>query len=162
MLVSLLNIKKKKTPENMSWNFQIEGSSYSFTYQRLILPLFYFHSQPLTSHMCRECPWCPGMLSNPVQFSCSVVSDSSHPLGLQHVRLCGPSQLLEPTQTQVHCIGDAIQPYHPLLSPSAPAFNPSQDQGLFQWVSYSYQVAKVLEFQLQHQSFHWIFRTDFL
>ena len=65
-------------------------------------------------------------------------------------------------QTYVHWDGDAIQPSHPLLSPSPPAFNLSQHQGLFQWVSYSHQVAKVLEFQLQHQSFQWMFRTDFL
>ena len=71
-------------------------------------------------------------------------------------------QLLEFTQTHVHWVGDAIQPSHPLASPSPPAFNLSQHQGLFKWVSSSYQVAKVLEFQLQHQSFQWIFRTDFL
>ena len=62
----------------------------------------------------------------------------------------------------VHWVGDAIQPYHPLSSPSPPAPNLSQHQGLFQWVSSSHQVAKVLEFQLQHQSFQWTFRTDFL
>ena len=56
----------------------------------------------------------------------------------------------------------AMQPSHPLSSPSPPAFNLSQHQGLFQWVSFLYQVAKVLELQLQHQSFQWIFRTDFL
>ena len=66
------------------------------------------------------------------------------------------------TQTHVHRVSDAIQPSHPLSSPSPPALNLSQHQGLFQWVSSSYQVAKVLEFQLQHQSFKWIFRTDFL
>ena len=71
-------------------------------------------------------------------------------------------QLPEPTQTHVHWVGDAIQPSHPLLSPSHPAFNLSQHQGLFQWVSSSHQVAKVMEFHLQHQSFQWIFRTDFL
>ena len=71
-------------------------------------------------------------------------------------------QLLEFTQTYVHWVGDAIQPSHPLLSPSPPAFNLSQHQGLFKWVSSSHQVAKVLEFQLQYQSFQWIFRTDFL
>ena len=71
-------------------------------------------------------------------------------------------QLQEPSQTHVHRIGDAIQPSHPLLSPSPPAFNLSQHQGLFQWVSSSHQVAKVLEFQLQHQSFQEIFMTDFL
>ena len=62
----------------------------------------------------------------------------------------------------VHWVGDAIQPSHLLLSPSPPAFNFSQHQGLFKWVSSLHQVAKVLEFQLQHQSFQWIFRTDFL
>ena len=70
-------------------------------------------------------------------------------------------QLPEFTQTHVHCVGDAIQPSHPLSSPSPPAFNLFQHQGLFQWVSSSHQVAKVLEFQLQHQSFQWTFRTDF-
>ena len=60
-------------------------------------------------------------------------------------------QLLELTQTHVHCVGDAVQPSHPLSSPS-PAFNLAQHQGLFQRVSSSHQVAKVLEFQLQHQS----------
>ena len=71
-------------------------------------------------------------------------------------------QLLELDQTHVHWGSDAIQPSHPLLSPSPPAFDLSQHQGLFQWVSSSHQVVKVLEFQLQHQSFQWIFRTDIL
>jgi len=69
--------------------------------------------------------------------------------------------LLELAQTHVHQVGDAIQPSHSLSSPSPPAFNLSQHQGLFQWVSSSHQVTKVLEFQLQHQSFQWIFRTEF-
>ena len=92
---------------------------------------------------------------------------------LSRVRLCDPMdcsmpglpvhhQLLELTQTHVHWVGDAIQPTHPLLSPSPPAFNLSQHQGLFQWVSSLHQVAKILEFQLWHQSFQSIFRTDFL
>ena len=71
-------------------------------------------------------------------------------------------QLPEFTQTHVHWVGDAIQPSHPLSSPSPPAFNLSQHQGLFEWVSSSHQVAKVLERQLLHQSFQWIFRVDFL
>ena len=71
-------------------------------------------------------------------------------------------QLLEFTQTHVHRVGDAIQPSHPLSSPSPPTFNPSQQQGVFKWVSFLHLVAKVLEFQLQHQSFQWIFRTDIL
>ena len=70
--------------------------------------------------------------------------------------------LLELIQTQVHWVSDAILPTHPLSSPSPPAFNLSQNQGLFWWVSSLHQVAKGLEFQLQHQSFQWIFKTDFL
>ena len=69
--------------------------------------------------------------------------------------------LLEFAQTHVCWIGDAIQPSHPLL-PSSSAFSFPQHQGLFQWVSSSHQVIKLLELQLQHQSFHWIFRVDFL
>ena len=71
-------------------------------------------------------------------------------------------QLPNFTQTHVHWVGDAIQPSRPLSSPSPSAFNLSQHQGLFKWFSCSHQVAKVLEFQLQYQSFQWIFRTDFL
>ena len=73
--------------------------------------------------------------------------------------LCMSNQLLKLAQIHVHLVGNAIQPSHP-LSPSSPAFNLSQHQGLFQWVSSSHQMAKVLEFQLQHQSFQWIFRID--
>ena len=65
-------------------------------------------------------------------------------------------QLPEFTQTHVHRVSDAIQTSHPLSYPSRPAFNLSQNQGLFQGVSSSHQVAKVLEFQFQHQSFQWI------
>ena len=65
-------------------------------------------------------------------------------------------------QTHVHWINDANQPSHPLSSPSSLAFSLSQHQGLFQWVSALHQGAKVLELQLQHQSFQWIFMVDFL
>ena len=71
-------------------------------------------------------------------------------------------QLPEFTQTLVHWVSDAIQPSHPLSSPSPPAPNPSQHQSLFQWVNSSHEVARVLEFQLQHQSFQWTPRTDLL
>ena len=85
--------------------------------------------------------------------------------------LCGPMdcstpglpvhhQLPEFTQTHVHWVCDAIQPSHPLLSRSPPAFNLSQHHGLFKRVSSLHQVAKILEFQLQHQSFQWTPRTD--
>ena len=92
---------------------------------------------------------------------------------LSCVRLCDPMNhstpglpvnhhLPELTQTHVHRVGDAIQPSHPLSSPSPPALNPSQHQSLFQWVNPSHEVAKVLKFQLQPQSFQWIPRTDLL
>ena len=69
-------------------------------------------------------------------------------------------QLPEFTQTHVHWVSDAIQPSHPLSSPSPPAPSPSQHKGLFQWVNSSHEVAKVLEFQLQHQSFQWTPRRE--
>ena len=71
-------------------------------------------------------------------------------------------QLLEFTQTHVHRVDDAIQPSHPLSSPSPPAPGPSQHQGLFQRVSSLHEVAKVLEFQLQHLSFQRNPRADLL
>ena len=71
-------------------------------------------------------------------------------------------QLPESTQTHVHWVNDAIQPSNPLSSPSPPALNLSQHQGLFQWVNSLHEVAKVLEFQLQHQSFQWTPRTHLL
>ena len=90
-------------------------------------------------------------------FSCPVMSDSLWPHGCSIPGLSVPV-----TQVQVHCIGDAIQPSHPLMPSSPSAFNLPQHQGLFQWVSHLYPVTKVLELQLQHQSFQWIFRVDFL
>ena len=87
-----------------------------------------------------------------VQFSRSVVSDSLRPHELQHTRPPCPTPTPRFTQTHIHRVGDAIQLSHPLSSPSPPAPNPSQHQGLFQRVNSSHEVAKVLEFQLQ-QSF---------
>ena len=71
-------------------------------------------------------------------------------------------QLPESTQTHVHQVGDAIQASHPLSPPSPPALSLSQNQGLFKWLSFLHQMTKVLEFQLQHQSFQWTPRTDLL
>ena len=71
-------------------------------------------------------------------------------------------QLPEFTQIHVHRVSDAIQPSHPLSSPSPPVPSPSQHQSVFQWVNSSHEVAKVLEFQLQHQSFQWTPRTGLL
>ena len=94
-----------------------------------------------------------------VQLSHSAVSDSLRPMNRSTPGLPVHHQLPEFTQTHVHRVGDAIQPSHPLSSPSPPAFSLSQHQGLFQWVDSSHQVAKVLEFQLQYQSFQWTPRT---
>ena len=96
-----------------------------------------------------------------VQFSCSVVSDCD-PMNRSTPGLPVHHQLPEFTQTHIHLVGDASQPSHPLSYPSPPAPNPSQHQGLFQWVNFSHEVAKVLEFQLQHQSFQWTPRADLL
>ena len=96
------------------------------------------------------------------QFSRSVCPTLCDPMDHSTPGLPVHHQLPEFTQTHVHWVSDAIQPSHPLSSPSPPAFNLSQHQGLFKWVSSSHQVAKVLEFQLQHQSFQWTLRTDLL
>ena len=84
---------------------------------------------------------------------CDPMNHSTPGLPVHH-------QLQEFIQTHVHRVGDTIQPSHPLLSPSPPASNPSQHQGLFQWVNSLNEVANVLEFQPQHQSFQWTLRTD--
>ena len=84
-----------------------------------------------------------------IQFSHSVVSDSLWSHGLQHTRLPVHHQLPEPTQTHVHHVADALQPSHPLSSPSPPAFNLSQCQGLCQWVSSSHQVPKYWSFSFR-------------
>ena len=100
-----------------------------------------------------------------VQFSHSVRSDSLRSHGPQHIRPPCPSPTPEvysnscPLSQWCH---PTIQLSHPLSSPSPPVFNPSQHQGLFKWVSSSHQVAKILEFQLQHQSFQGTPRTDLL
>ena len=102
----------------------------------------------------------PGKSS--VQFSHSVMSDSCDPMDCSTTGFPIHHWLPEFAQTHVHRVSDAIQPSHPLSSPSPPTFNLSQHQGLFQWVSSLHQVDKILEFQLQHQSFQWILRMDLL
>ena len=103
-----------------------------------------------------------------IQFSSVAQScPTLRPHGLQHAR--PPCSSPAPgvyshslCLLTFYWVGDAIQPSHPLLSPSSPTFNLSQHQGLFKWVSSSHQVAKGLEFQLQHQSLQWTLRTDLL
>ena len=89
-----------------------------------------------------------------VAHSCPTLCD---PMNRSTPGLPVHHKLPEFTQTHVHRVGDAIQPSHPLSSPSPPAPNPSQHQGLFQQVNSSHEVAKVLEFQLWHQSFQWTY-----
>ena len=128
--------------------------------------------------MLKQPPATAGELSHQPCINCISVQSSS--VAQSYLTLCDPMdysmpglpfhhQLPEFTQTHVHCVCDAIQPSHPLSSPSPPTFTLSQHQGLFKWVSSLYQVAKVLELQLQHQhqSFQWIlgliaFRMDWL
>ena len=108
--------------------------------------------RPQRANTCISCCCCS------VARSCPTLQ----PHGLQHTRPPCPSPSSRVAQTHVHWVSDAIQPSHPLSSPSPPAVNLSQYQGLYQWVSSSHRVAKILEPHLSHQSFQWIFRLDFL
>ena len=141
--------------------------------QNILKEVFYFWAvgvnnglKILSKPRCKQMRCHPGFVVPCVehQFSsvaqscptlCNAMDCSTPGLPVHH-------QLPEFTQTHIHWVGDAIQPLHPLSSPSAPDFNLSQHQRLFKWVSSLHQVAKVLEFQLHHQSFQWIFRTHFL
>ena len=107
---------------------------------------FSFLSRPASVQLSSVAQSCPTL--------CDPTDCSTPGLPVHH-------QLPEFIQIHVHWVSDAIQPSHPLSSPS-PALNLSQLQGLFKWVSSSHQVAKVLEFQLQHQSFQWTLRMDLL
>ena len=110
--------------------------------------IFFYNSLPLYNILSSS------RLISTIQF-CSVAQlclTLCDPMDCHMPDLPVHHELLELTQTHVHWVSDGIQPSHPLLSPSPPTFNHSQHQGLFRWVSSSHQVAKVLEFQLQHQS----------
>ena len=108
------------------------------------------HCRQILYHLSHE-----GSRSDVFQFSsvtqsCPTLCD---PMNCSTPGLPVHHKLLKFTQTHAHRVSDAIQPSHPLSSPSPPAPNPSQHQGLFQRVNSSHEVAKVLEIQLQHQSF---------
>ena len=168
------------------WKFSWNWLSVLFTDNRFIFFLFFFlifylishaleknHSSPfrrlvltedlgdskgriLKISVFRMCIFTSVQFSSVAQ-SCPTLCD---PMNCSTPGLPVHYQLPEFTQTHVHWVSDAIQPSHPLSSPSPPAPNPSQHQGLFQWVSSLHQMARVLEFQFQHQSFQWILRTD--
>ena len=93
-------------------------------------------------------------------FSCKSCPTLCDPMNCNTPGFSVLHYLLKFAQTHAHWIGNAIQPSHPLSPSSLPAFNLSHHQDLFRWVGCSHQVIKVLE--LQHQSFQWIFRVDFL
>ena len=123
------------------WSEYTENSQNSTTEKQTI----WFKSwQVQFSSVAQACP----ALCNPMDYSTPA-------LPVHH-------QLPEFTQTHAHQVSDVIQPSHPLSSPSPPISDLSQHQDIFKWVSFSHQVAKVLAFQLQHQSFQWTFRTDLL
>ena len=127
---------------SLSWTWVITQTNYEnfVTSKNYLLRFSSFHY----SSVAQSC-----------QTLCDPMNCSTPGLPVHH-------QLPEFTLTHVHWVGDAIQPSHPLSSPSPPAPNPSQHQGLFQWVNSSHQGAIVLEIQLQHQSFQWTPRTDLL
>ena len=126
-----------------------QGSNSGLTHCRWIL----YQWAPWESQNCSSVQF--SLVTQLCPTLCNPMNCSTPGLPVHH-------QLPELTQTHAHCVADAIQPSHPLSSPSPPALNLSQHQGLFQWVNSLHQVAKVLGFQPQHQSFQWIFRVDFL
>ena len=152
----LYQLSHKGTPRTLEW------VDYPFTrgssLPRKWTGISYIAGRFFTNWAIREAHIKSSVQFSSVAQSCMTLCD---PMNHSMPGLPVHHQLPEFTQTHVHQVGDAIQPYHPLSSPP-PAPNPSQHQSLFQWVNSSHEVAKVLEFQLQHQSFQWIFRTGLL
>ena len=162
ILLYLPSFKKSFLSFNQNWVLTIKSFKglISSLSGWLYWPLRYVHG--FYNYCALNTFFLPKDLFSSVKFSsvpqlsptlCNPMNHSTSGLPVHH-------QLPEFTQTHAHQVGDAIQPSHPLSSPSLPDPNPSQHHGLLQWVSSSHQVAKVLEFQ--HQFFQWTFRTDFL
>ena len=141
-------------------NFSLQGKWILMVLQSPIqISGAFIYPDKLFGYLCLLGCVCVCVHTRSVTRSCLTLCD---PMDCSTPGLPVHHQLPEFTQTRVHWVSDTIQPSHPLSSPSPPALNLSQHQGLFQWVSPSHQVAKVLEFQLQHQSFQWTHSTDFL
>ena len=156
-IVALQHCVKLCNTENWFRYIYIYTQIYIYIYIAFYILFHYDLSQEIKySSLCYNVGPC---CFSSVAQSCLTLCD---PMNRSTPGLPVHKKLPELAQTHVHQVGDAIQPSHPLLTPSPPDFSLSQHQGLFQWVSSSHQVAKVLEVQLQHQSFQWIFRTDFL
>ena len=127
-----------------------------FIRERNPAELYHFHvANALLFHTLLNCVFMFSSVTQLCPTLCNPMNCSTPGFSVHH-------QLLELSQTHVHWVGDAIQPSHPLLSLSPPAFNITQHQSLFQWVSSLHQVSKVLMLQLQHHSFQWISKNDFL
>ena len=142
--VLMLTMANSHTAWGEAWRFSEGMKAFISLSMSRLLGWFYKGSSVQFSSVVQSCPTL-----------CVPITCSTPGLPVHH-------QVLEFTQTHVHRAGDDIQPSHPLPSPSPPAPNPSQHQGLFQWVNSLHELAKVLEFQLQDQSFQWTPRTDFL
>ena len=129
----------------------VEQPDFALRASHKFAPLFVTKEMQLSCHF----PWATWGIANCGQFSSVTQSYLTlrNPMDCNKQGFPVHHQLPKLAQIHVHWVGDAMQPSHPLSSPSPPAFNLSQHQGLFQWVSPSHQVAKVLEFWLQHQSF---------
>ena len=120
-----------------------------------VLPINYYYGMPCICHGVKELVPTFSSVAQSCPTLCDPMNRSMPGLPVHH-------QLPEFTQTHICRVSDAIQPSHPLSSPSPPAPNPSQHQSLFQWVNSLHEVAKVLEFQLQHHSLQRNPRADLL
>ena len=148
-------------PENITWqdlNLQNIYKDLSLLHKELLMHLVWFAKSEFI-HSVLRIHLLNNVRHSSAAQSCPTVCD---PMDYSTPGFPVHHQLPELTQIHVHRVGDAIQPSRPLSSPSSPTFYLSQHQGLFQRVGSSHQVAKVLEFQLQHQSFQWILGTYFL
>jgi len=147
------------SPSYLSWSDGTRCHNYCFFEYWVLSQLFHCLISPSSRGPLVPLHFLPLVWFSSVAQGCPTLC---YPINRSMPDLPVHHQLLEFTQTHVHWVSNAIQPSHSLSSLSPPALNLSQHQGLFKWVSSLHQVAKVLEFQLQHQSFQWIFRTDFL
>ena len=145
-------------PENITWqdlNLQNIYKDLSLLHKELLMHLVWFGKSEFI-HSVLRIHLLDNMRYSSAAQSCPTVCD---PMDCSTPGFPVRHQLPESTQTHAHRVGDAIQPSHPLSYPSLSAFNLSQLQGLFHWVSSSHQVTKLLK---QHQPSQWIIRTHFL